>query len=148
MNVDLYSDDPRVVAMDVRRLEIPDAAADLVVAKDILEHFGHGETALVLTEWARVLKPGARLWVRCPSLRLQATAYVSGVWDADVASYMIFGGQANPGDFHRTGFDPDSIRRHLEAAGFEVVHLEEHDLPQTAGYINLNMTVEATKRPA
>lgn len=145
VNLDLYSDDPRVVGMDVRRLELPEASVDEIVAKDVLEHVGHQETRAVLAEWARVLKPGAPLRIRCPSLRLQAKAYSTGVWDADVAAYMIFGGQTNPGDFHCSGFDESSIRRHLTEGGFDVERVEEHDLPQTGGFINLNMTIDARR---
>ncbi len=146
VNIDLFSDDPRVVAMDVRQLELADNCADAVLASDILEHFSHRETRAVLSEWARVLKPGGELVIRCPSLRLQVQAYMRGDWDADVASYMIFGGQTNPGDYHCIGFDEQSIRRHLAACGLQVESFEEEDTPQDRGFINLNMTVRARKR--
>jgi glycosyltransferase involved in cell wall biosynthesis/cytochrome c-type biogenesis protein CcmH/NrfG len=147
VNIDLFSDDPTVVAMDVRRLDLPDSCADGVLASDILEHFSHREVDAVLAEWARVLKPGGELILRCPSLHLQAKAYLSGVWNADVASYMIFGGQTNPGDYHCIAFDEASIRRHLAAAGLTVTAFEEVDTPQERGFINLNMTVHARKSP-
>ena len=146
VNIDLFSDDPRVVAMDVRQLELPDNCADAVLASDILEHFSHRETRAVLNEWARVLKPGGELVIRCPSLRLQVQAYMRGDWDADVASYMIFGGQTNPGDYHCIGFDEQSMRRHLAACGLQVESFDEEDTPQDRGFINLNMTVRARKR--
>lgn len=146
VNIDLYSDHPLVVGMDVRRLDLPDACADLVLASDILEHFSHREVDAVLAEWARVLKPGGEIVVRCPSLRLQVQAYLRGDWDADVASYMIFGGQTNPGDYHTVAFDQTSIRAHLARAGFEVTEIEEQDIPQSGGYINLNMVVRARKK--
>ncbi|MCZ2132203.1 MAG: glycosyltransferase [Bacteroidetes bacterium] len=148
VNIDLYSDDTRVVGMDIRNLQLPDSCADLILASDVLEHFSHRETSAVLAEWARVLKPDGDLLIRCPSLRLQAKAYMSGVWDADIASYMIFGGQTNPGDYHCIGFDEKSIRRHLEHAGFGVLSFEEADTPQNQGFINLNMTVQARKTSA
>lgn len=145
VNIDLFSDDPRVVGMDIRTLDLPDNCADGIIASDILEHFSHREVDAVLKEWARVLKPGGELVVRCPSLRLQAKAYISGVWDADIASYMIFGGQTNPGDYHCVGFDEHSITKHLSQAGLEVRSFEEVDTPQDKGFINLNMTVRAHK---
>ena len=145
VNIDLYSDNPDVVGMDIRRLMLEDNRVDLILASDILEHFSHREVGDVLKEWARVLKPGGELIIRCPSLRLQVKAYQEGHWDADVASYMIFGGQTNPGDYHCIAFDDKSIKKHLEAAGLIMKELEEQDIPQTSGYINLNMTVKAVK---
>ncbi len=146
VNIDLYSDNPAVVAMDIRKLDLPDACADAMLASDVLEHFSHREVGTVLKEWARVLRPEGQLVIQCPSLRLQMKAYMDGKWDADVASYMIFGGQTNPGDYHCIGFDKDSMRRHLEMAGLEILQIDETDLPQDQGYINLNMTVRAGKK--
>ncbi len=146
INIDLFSDDPRVVGMDVRKLDLPDNCADGIIASDILEHFSHREVDGVLKEWARVLKPGGELVVRCPSLRLQMKAYMDGVWDADIASYMIFGGQTNPGDYHCIGFDERSMKKHIEQAGLDMFFFEEVDTPQTRGFINLNMTVRARKQ--
>ncbi len=146
INIDLFSDDPRVVYGDVRKLELPDNSADLILASDILEHFSHRETQSILNEWARVLKPGGELIIRCPSLRLQVNAYVNGIWNADVASYMIFGGQTNPGDYHCVAFDEQSIKDKLHKSGLIVTEFYEEDTPQDRGFINLNMTVRAIKR--
>lgn len=145
LNIDLYSDDPRVIFMDVRKLDFEDSSVDEIVAFDILEHFSHRETGAVLAEWARVLKPGGILRLRVPSLELQIAAYRRGDWDADTASIMIFGGQSNPGDFHAAGFDEQSIKKHLRKAGFRVTSIEDFDFPQKDSYINLNMEVRARK---
>ncbi|MGA2296552.1 MAG: glycosyltransferase [FCB group bacterium] len=145
INIDLFSDDTRVVGMDIRNLVLPDNCADFILASDVLEHFSHRQVDAVLKEWARVLKPGGEIVIRCPSLKLQAKAYSSGIWNADVASYMIFGGQTNPGDYHCNGFDEASIKIHLTNVGLEVNFFEEIDTPQDKGFINLNMTVRAKK---
>lgn len=145
VNIDLFSDEPSVVKMDIRNLDLPDNSADKILASDVLEHFSHRETQSILKEWNRVLKVDGEIIIRCPNLKLQIQAYMRGDWDADIASYMIFGGQTNPGDYHCIGFDKNSIYRHLSNAGFNVVSYEEHDFPQKQGLINLNMTVRAVK---
>jgi len=145
INIDLYSDDERVIKMDVRKLEFQDETVDLILASDILEHFSHREIDSVLKEWARVLKVDGNIIIRCPSLKLQARAYLNGEWDADVASYMIFGGQTNQGDYHCVAFDEQSIKKHLTLAGFEVVEFIEKYIPQNQGYTNLNMLIRAKK---
>lgn len=146
VNIDIYSNNPEVVYGDIRKLDLPDECVDMILASDVLEHFSHRETDALLKEWARVLKPDAELIIRCPSLRLQVQAYLDGVWDADIASYMIFGGQTNPGDYHCVGFDETSIRRKLHNAGFLVIEFYEENTPQDRGFINLNMTVRGKKR--
>ncbi len=145
LNLDLFSTDERVIKMDIRKLGFPDNSVDLILASDVLEHFSHRETDSLLKEWGRVLKKGGILIIRCPSLRLQAKAYISGAWDADIASYMIFGGQTNPGDYHCIAFDEASIRKHLTQSGFKVLEFDEQDTPQNRGYINLNMEVISEK---
>jgi glycosyltransferase involved in cell wall biosynthesis/GT2 family glycosyltransferase/SAM-dependent methyltransferase len=145
VNIDLFSSDPRVVNMDIRKLDLQDGCADGILASDVLEHLSHREIQDVLREWARILKPGGQIEIRCPSLRLQAEAYLKGIWNADIASYMIFGGQTNPGDYHCTAFDKDSIGRHLQSAGLNPVGFQEFNAPQDRGFINLNMAVTAQK---
>lgn len=145
VNLDLFSDNPNVVKMDIRNIELPDNSVDYILASDVLEHFSHRETDKILREWSRVLKPNGEIEIRCPNLKLQLQAYMRGDWNADIASYMIFGGQTNPGDYHCIGFDEISIKSHLALAGFEVTHYEDLDYPQTNGYINLNMIVKARK---
>jgi GT2 family glycosyltransferase/glycosyltransferase involved in cell wall biosynthesis/predicted SAM-dependent methyltransferase len=145
INIDLYSDDPRVVGMDIRHIDLPDSTADQIIASDIIEHFPHREINDILREWNRVLKPSGVLIIRCPNLRLQLQAYMRGDWDADIASYMIFGGQTNPGDYHYIAFDHNSIEKHLKETGFEIDSIRDEDYPQNKGYINLNMVVRAKK---
>lgn len=145
INIDLFSENPEVVFMDIRNLEFNDNSVDYILANDVLEHFSHRETNKLLNEWSRILKPGGEIEIRCPNLKLQIQAYLRGDWNADIASYMIFGGQTNPGDYHCIGFDENSIKNHLAAAGFEVTYYEEQDYPQENGYINLNMLIKAKK---
>jgi GT2 family glycosyltransferase/glycosyltransferase involved in cell wall biosynthesis/predicted SAM-dependent methyltransferase len=146
VNIDVYSDNLKVVYMDIRKLTLPDGCVDGIIASDVLEHFSHRETESILKEWSRVLKKGGEIVLRSPSLRKQAEMYLSGVWDADIASFMIFGGQSNPGDFHCIGFDETTIRRYFQRVGLQVFKYEEPDIPQDKGYRNINFTVWATKR--
>lgn len=145
VNIDLFSDNPNVVGMDIRKLELPDESADYILASDILEHFSHNETLTVLSEWVRVLKKNAEIVVRSPSLKLQSQAYLRGDWNADIASYMIFGGQTNPGDYHCVGFDKESLTELFGKVGLELTYYEEQDIPQNQGYINLNFVAKGKK---
>lgn len=54
-----------VARMDAARLDFPDAAFDLVIASDVLEHIPHDGAAL--REWRRVLRPGGELVLFVPA---------------------------------------------------------------------------------
>jgi glycosyltransferase involved in cell wall biosynthesis/predicted SAM-dependent methyltransferase len=145
INIDLFSDNFNVIGMDIRKLELPDESVDYILASDILEHFSHNDTLEVLSEWVRVLKKNAEIVVRSPSLKLQSQAYLRGDWNADIASYMIFGGQTNPGDYHCVGFDKESLTELFNKVGLELTYYEEQDIPQNQGYINLNFVAKGKK---
>ncbi len=146
INIDLFSDDPRVVYMDIRKLDLPDSCVDLILASDIIMQFSHREIDNVLKEWARVMKSNGDLIIRCPSLYLQAKAYLEKVWNADIASYMIFGPQVRANEYYYCAFDKESIKKHLNNSGFEVEEITEHDITQERGFTNLNMTIKAKRR--
>lgn len=56
---------------DARRLSYPDAAFDLVVSTDVIEHVP--DSAAMLREVARVLRPGGAAVITFPSRRFPAT---------------------------------------------------------------------------
>lgn len=41
INIDLFNENPNVVYMDIRSLDLPNNSADLILASDILEYFFH-----------------------------------------------------------------------------------------------------------
>lgn len=145
VNIDLYSDDERVVCMDLRRLALPDECAETVHADYTLQRFPHPETKTVLAEWIRVLKVGAELFLRVPSFRGQAKAYAEGVWNAETAARMIFGGQENEEDCYRAAFDPDSITLLLDGMGVRVTEIQEKETRMQDGELHFHMTVRARK---
>jgi glycosyltransferase involved in cell wall biosynthesis/SAM-dependent methyltransferase len=145
INIDIYSDDDRVIGMDVRQLKFRDNSVDFINASHILELISHREIDGVLREWARVLKPDGEILIKCPNLKLQLTAYNRGDWDIDVLAYMLFGGQTNQADYICSAFDFESLSYKLRKAGLEIIDSEEQDFPQDKGFMNLTMAVRAIK---
>jgi predicted SAM-dependent methyltransferase len=92
------------VASDVRRLPFQSDSFEYILASDIIEHFPFKLTKQLLTEWARVLKPGGILEIRTPNLRWVHRAYKEGQ-NAQWISHHIFGGQDYPGNYHFVIFD-------------------------------------------
>ena len=96
---DLYGARPHVFA-DAVYLPFPDGRFDGVICLEVLEHVP--DPALVMSEIARVLRPGGRAWISMP--------FLYPLHDA-------------PFDFQR--YTEYGLRRDVERAGLEVVTLRK-----------------------
>ena len=111
---------------DVRDLSrFPDEHFDYILASDIIEHFPIAETNKILTEWRRVLKVGGMIEFRLPDLAEICKRYMSGYHDAKKTSWLLYGGQTYPGNFHYVGFDRKWLSEILTKNGFEVVEVKD-----------------------
>lgn len=71
VNVDGYENDrskPDVLHDLTKPLPWDDGTVDEVHAYHVIEHFHRWEVPAILTDWARVLKPGGKLVLECPCL--------------------------------------------------------------------------------
>jgi len=117
---------------------IVDDSVDEVRASHILEHFGHRQTMAVLTEWARVLKPGGILKIAVPDFAQIADGYCKGS-GIQVQGYTM-GGQVDADDFHRCLFDRDTLYNALDAAGLIDIEVWISDVEDCASLpISLNL---------
>lgn len=119
--VDLHGD-PDVRA-DLADLPFADGSVEALWASHVLEHVGMARVAPALREWLRVLRPGGRAIVRVPNMDYVARYWLTGP-DRAWAEAMVFGHQANEGEYHRSAHTAGSIRSDMEAAGFEVLRVE------------------------
>jgi hypothetical protein len=97
----------------------------------VLEHFGHAEIPPILAAWRRVLKPGGTLRISVPDLDRIVKIYRknwkhfqtpgNAPWTG-----LIYGGQLDAYDFHKTGFNLCWLKFLLEGAGFEAVRPYPH----------------------
>jgi SAM-dependent methyltransferase len=104
---------------------LPSGHFDHIVAHDVLEHISRTKTDDVLEEWARLLAPTGHMFVRVPSLQhLAALSLADGYQDADHAAgiiHLLFGTQAQTGDYHLTSFTRATLVRHFARVGLHVV---------------------------
>jgi predicted SAM-dependent methyltransferase len=124
VNVDALESAPGVdVVADIgRRLPYDDDAVDLIYASHLLEHFPTEDVPRLLVEWRRVLQPGGILLVAVPDLEVVASMLVerrgwftppNGPWLG-----VLYGGQKDEYDFHKTGFTAAWLAYLLREAGF------------------------------
>ena len=123
VNVDI-SDAPGVdIVADVSgRLPFDDGSVALLYASHVLEHLPTAKVPEVLREWRRVLREGGQALIAVPDLEQIARLLVSrpGWFTPPNEPWVgvVYGGQHDEFDFHKTGFTASSLAALLDAAGF------------------------------
>ena len=138
-------------ARDLSRFE--DGAFQALYASHVVEHFDYkDELQAALTEWARVLKPGGKLYVSVPDLDVLAGLLLDkerlGVEDRFMVMRMIFGGHMDEYDYHVAGLNEEFLTVFLRTAGFvNITRVEDFGLFQDTSCmrfkgtpISLNLT--------
>lgn len=96
-------------------------SVDLIYACHCLEHFSHGQTHEILSEWQRVLKPGGILRLSVPDFDLLLKIYHSQHSDLSRVIGLLMGGQDYAFNFHKCLFNYTSLKSALLKAGFSEV---------------------------
>ncbi len=99
-----------------------------------LEHLPHLEIVPSLKYWRTFLRPAGRLLIVVPDMGAIAAEYADGDIPFDVVAALAYGDtpgyqrSQNPVELHRWGYDFDTLKRDLEAAGYCDVQAagEEH----------------------
>lgn len=119
--VDLYG------KMDVKAqmwaLPFRESTVDSIWSAHTLEHAPKDKVIDTLKEWLRVLRVGGRLILQVPDFNYVARYWLVGP-DRGWAEAMVFGMQANEGDYHRCAFSSETLRGDLTGAGFDVKRIE------------------------
>ncbi len=92
--------------------------ANLIYVCHCLEHVSFLDTAAVLQEWKRVLKPGGTLRISVPDFDCILAIYEAFNHDIAAIEKTLMGGQNYPANFHKAVFNRAHLSRLLEAAGF------------------------------
>jgi len=101
-----------------------DESVDVIYSSHVLEHFHHtlnNELLRVLIEWRRVLKPGGKLLISVPDLRVLCWLYGNPNLLPEERMHLMrimFGGQTDEYDVHKAGLDFEILGMYVEQAGF------------------------------
>ena len=125
------------------KLPYGDGTVDEVYASHVLEHFPYERTKEVLTEWARVLKPGGIMRIGVPDMEK-----IVGSWaeasKRNLSRYLM-GGHTDADDVHGAVFDEDILRTAMQQVGIGWVRRFTPFASDTTTHpISLNM--EGVKR--
>jgi predicted SAM-dependent methyltransferase len=120
ISVDIHNGD---VIAEMWALPYKDNSVDFIWSSHTLEHAGIYQVAKTLKEWCRVLKPGHQAIIQVPDFNYVAKYWLTGD-DRSWAEAIVFGNQADDGEFHKCAFTYGSLKQDCEAAGFEVKRVE------------------------
>ena len=105
-------------------LPFKDESVDYILASDIIEHFPFSKTKTLMKEWRRLLKKDGIIEFRLPNLAYICKQYMNGR-DAKVISWLLYGGQDYPGNFHYVGFDRKWFSSVCKRCGLKEVDYKE-----------------------
>ncbi len=123
VNVDLLEGPGVDVVADVGgSLPFGDGEVELIYASHVLEHLPTAQVPVVLREWRRVLRDGGVVLIGVPDLdRIAKLLSSRSGWFTPPNEPwvgVVYGGQKDDLDFHKTGFTAPSLAALLESTGF------------------------------
>lgn len=92
-------------------IDLDDGTVDELRAVDVLEHISYRRTDAALAEWARVLKPGGKLYVQVPDAGV-AISWFTGDPDMLLARAVVFDEPINALAWILLGGHDDGISVH------------------------------------
>lgn len=97
-------------------------SVDLIYCCHMLEHLDYQEVNLALKRWYEVIKDSGVLRLSVPDMRAVFALYFHLDGHLDFLKTMIYGSQKHPFDYHKSGWDFNSLEYALYQSGFKSVH--------------------------
>lgn len=101
-------------------LPYEDESVDAIYSSHVIEHFTRDEWENISRDWARVLRPGGRLEIRCPDIVKLCQSVVDTV-DLDLSITRIYGQQGDEGQLHKNGFTEEIVARSFPDFTYQVL---------------------------
>lgn len=159
INIDMLSIPGVALRCDLsKKLPFKDESIHECYLCHVLEHFATDQVSQILQELSRIMKPGALLRVCVPDLDTIFRTYVNNIeWFSPPHNPwlgLIYGGQRDEFDFHRTGFNYRWMEYLLQENGF--ANIERYDPEEIHGIrdasfaeepfgVNVSMNVRAIR---
>lgn len=128
INVDIREEVTPDLVCDIREgLPYDEKRVDLIIMKDVLEHFK--EPVNILMECYRVLKKGGKLSVQVPDLnKVIDRGFIEGTPFFRTENRLL-GGRKNKYDQHKSLFTKKKLDERLREAGFGNIEIKESRTP-------------------
>lgn len=129
INVDCRAEVEPDVVDDIRKLDnFKENSTDIILSVHALEHLKRAEIAPTLKRWYDVLKTGGKAYIAVPDMRACFELYFY-CRDLKIIYSSLGGSQVEDHfaeDIHLSHFDFDTLKEHMENAGFKDVKLYDH----------------------
>lgn len=105
---------------------------DVVLASHVLEHISRYQVIETLTNLTGALKHLGELWVLIPSIEWASAQVMSGN-PSPAIHPVIWGGQLNEWDYHKSGYTLATLRQLMENVGLTIKRAEQAPLTISQG---------------
>lgn len=121
VGVDFYPTEACDVRGDVLHLPFRSQSVDFVRLDHVLEHLPQRYAVVALMEAYRVLKPSGQVRVGVPDIEATCRTYAesSSIQDKALLLRWLYGSQAHGGEYHKSGWDAQTLEDVLDFVGFE-----------------------------
>jgi hypothetical protein len=147
-NVDILATEAVDVLSDIKKLDnFTDGAVEAIYACHVLEHFSHADAVVVLRRWFAVLQPGGELRISVPDIDRIVNIYHRNWQHFQTPGNspwigLLYGGQGDPYDFHKTGFNFCWMKHILESVGFTDITEYPHEPHFVVGAVDASLAKE------
>lgn len=123
-NIDVLATGATDLILDIKSLDgLPKNKVLNIYTCHALEHFSTSEIIPILTNWFEVLGPGGELRISVPDLDAVTKIYQDNIDHFQTAGNqpwiaLIYGGQKDEYDFHKTGFNFCWLQHILSNIGY------------------------------
>lgn len=133
IHIDASHEYEHIIYHDIEHLLFDDNSVDIIYCSHLLEYFDREEVINVLSEWYRVLKPGAILRLAVPDFYEMTNLYLNKKIKIEDILGPLYGKMKldNTIIYHKTVYDYASLCSILEKIGFKYIrnydwHETEH----------------------
>ncbi len=147
-NVDIDAGEVADIVDDITLLKkFPTNFAEQIYACHVLEHLPHDAVLPTLQKWHRVLKPGGELRVSVPDIDRIVKIYHKNWQHFQTKGHtpwigLLYGGQSDQYDFHKTGFNFCWLSKLFEDAGFTQIKEYAHEPHFIDGAVDASLAKE------
>ncbi len=123
INIDCRKECNPDLVLDIKKLPYESDSIDGIYCLDALEHIPRNLVLETLKSWHKILKSGSFLILRLPNIKTIAQKYLDNKIDCNEFSRLMYGEQEgnDPPNFHKSGFDRETLTKLLENIGFKEV---------------------------